>query len=120
MPELYRFVKDSLDCNPMLIYCNDIVISAEGSQQGDSLRGLEFCKSIQPNLLETGVRTTTGFVDDINMKGEVSSVASDVQAIIDSNPTMGLVLNASNCDYGQELQNDRQVLHLQGLQESRS
>ena len=35
-----------------------------------------------------------GFVDNINLKGELSSVARDVQAIIDSNPTTGLVLNA--------------------------
>ena len=45
MPELYRFVKDSLNCNPMLIYGDDIIISAESSQQGDPLSGLEFCES---------------------------------------------------------------------------
>ena len=32
MPELYRFVKDSLNCNPMLIYGDDVIISAECSQ----------------------------------------------------------------------------------------
>ena len=58
MLELYRFVKDSLDCNPMLIYDHDIIISAQGSQQGDPLSGLDFCESIQPTLLETEVRTT--------------------------------------------------------------
>ena len=87
MPELYRFVKDSLVCNPMLI-------SAEGSQQGHPLSGLEFCESVHPTLLEMEVRTTIGFVDDINLEGELSSVAKDVQAIIDSNPMTGLVLNA--------------------------
>ena len=35
-----------------------------------------------------------GFVDDINLEGKLSNVARDVQAIIDSNPTTGLVLNA--------------------------
>ena len=55
MPELYRFVKDSLEFNPMLIYGNDIIISAQGSQQGDPLSGLEFCESIQPTILETEV-----------------------------------------------------------------
>ena len=39
-----------------------------------------------------------GFVDDINLEGELSSVAGDVQAIIDSNPTTGLVLNARMCE----------------------
>ena len=41
MPELYRFLKDSLDCNPMDCYGDDI-ISAEGSQQSDPLSGLDF------------------------------------------------------------------------------
>ena len=34
------------------------IISAVGSQQGDSLSGLEFGESFQPTLLETEVRTT--------------------------------------------------------------
>ena len=38
-----------------------------------------------------------GFVDAINLEGEVSSVARDVQAIIDSNPMTQLLLNASEC-----------------------
>ena len=82
----------------MLIYGDDIIISAEGSQQGDLLNGLEFCESIQPTLLETEVRTTMGFVDDINLEGELSSVARDVQAIIDSIPTSGLVFNERKCE----------------------
>ena len=52
MPELYRFVQDSLDCNLKLIYGDNAIISVEGSQQGDSLSGLEFCESVQPILLE--------------------------------------------------------------------
>ena len=39
-----------------------------------------------------------GFVDDINLEGELSCFAIDVQAIIDSNLMTGLVLNASKCD----------------------
>ena len=90
MQELYRFVKDSLDCNPMLIYGDDIIISAEGSQQGDPLNELGFCESIQPTLLEMEIWTTMGFVDDINLEGELSSVVRDVQAIVNSNRRRGL------------------------------
>ena len=40
-----------------------------------------------------------GFVDDINLEGEVSRVArGDVQAIIDPNPMAGLVVNASKSE----------------------
>ena len=37
------------------------------------------------------------FVDNINLEGELSSVSRDIQAIIDSNPSTGLVLIASKC-----------------------
>ena len=43
MPELYRFSCDSLDCNPQLIFGENIIISAKGLQQGDPLSGLQFC-----------------------------------------------------------------------------
>ena len=57
------------------------------------------CESIQPTLLETEVRTTLGFIDDSNLEGELSCVAPrEVHAIIDSNPTTGLVLNISKCE----------------------
>ena len=39
-----------------------------------------------------------GFVDNIGLEGEISSVARVVQAIIDSNPLTGLLLNACKCD----------------------
>ena len=86
MLELYRFTCDSLDCYPQLIFVENIIISAEGSQQGDPLSGLQFCESIQPTLTEREAQTTLGFVDDINLEGEVSRVARDVQTIVDSRP----------------------------------
>ena len=97
MRELYRFVKDSLDCHQVLIHGDDIIL-AEGSQQGDPLRGLKYCESIQLILLEKKAGTMMAFVNDINLEGKVSSIARDVQSIIDSNPTTGLVLNASKCE----------------------
>ena len=57
IPELYRFVYDSLKSSTYLTYGDDIVISAEGSQQGDPLSGLEFSEAIQPTLLEHEART---------------------------------------------------------------
>ena len=50
MPELYRFVKDSLDCNLMLIYGDDIIISAEGSRKAIHSADLNFASpSSQPS-----------------------------------------------------------------------
>ena len=61
----------------MLLYGDDIIISAEGSQQDDPLSGLEFCEYIQSTLLQTEARTTMVLVDDINLEGELSSVVRD-------------------------------------------
>ena len=52
MPDLYRFTCDALHCNPQLIFGENIIISAEGSQQGDPLSGLQFCESIKSTLTE--------------------------------------------------------------------
>ena len=98
MPELYCFVHASLDCSPQLSYGNDIIASAEGYQQGDSLSNVEYCDVVQPTLMETTSRTKLGYVDDTNLEGRISAVANDVQHIIDSFPTTGLILNAHKCE----------------------
>ena len=84
MPALYCFTCDSSNCNPPLIFGENIIISVEGSQQGDSLSGLQFCESVQPTLTEREAQTTFWFDDDIDLEGEVSRVARDVQTIFDS------------------------------------
>ena len=48
-------------------------------------------------LLEREVQTTVGFVD-IDLEREISSVARDVEAIIDSHPSTDLLLNAHKCE----------------------
>ena len=72
MPERYRFVHDSLDCNRKLIYGDNVMLSAEGSQLGNPLNGLEFCEFVQPILLEREARITMGLIDDIDLEGEIS------------------------------------------------
>ena len=78
MPELYRFVHDSLGCNPKLIYGDNVIISTGGSQQGDPLTGILRVSPTDPTR-ERGTNHH-GFVDDINLEGEISSIAGDIQA----------------------------------------
>ena len=96
-PELYRFVHASLACNPTLTYGTEIIKAKEGSQQGDPLSSLEYCDAVQPTLLETNSRSKLGYVDDTNLEGKIVTDVEDVQIIIDSFSTTGLVLNASKC-----------------------
>ena len=71
---------------PKLIYGTYIIESAEGSQQGDPLNGLEFCETVHPTVSEGSSRTKLGFVDDFNLEGKISNVAKDVQRISDNRP----------------------------------
>ena len=81
----------------MIIIIN-VIISAEGSQQGDPHSDLQFCESIHPTLIEREAQTTLRFVDDIDLEGMVSRVARDVQTIVDSRPQTGLLLNIHKCE----------------------
>ena len=59
---------------------------------------LEYCDAVQPTLLETNSQIKLGYVDDTNLKGKIATVAEDIQIIIDSFTTTGMVLNASKCE----------------------
>ena len=79
MPELYRLIHASLSDSPKLSYNTYIIESAEGSQQGDRLSGLEFCDAVHPTLEESSSRTKLGYVNDFNLEGTISDAARDVQ-----------------------------------------
>ena len=98
MPELYRFTHASLACSPKLIYNTYTIESAEGSQQGDPLSGLEFCEAVYPTLSEGSARTKLGYVDDVNLDRKISNVAQDVQRIVDTQAKIGLVLDVQKCE----------------------
>ena len=100
MPELYPFTHSSLACAccPKLTYGTYIIESAEGSQQGDPLSGLQFCEMVHPTLSEGTAHTKLRFVDDFNLEGKISDAAEDDQTIIEALAATGLVLNRHKCE----------------------
>ena len=46
IPEIYRFVHASLDCNSKLAFSTYTILSREGCQQGDPLGSPVFCEAI--------------------------------------------------------------------------
>ena len=98
MPELYKFVLASHSCEAKLMFGEHIVLSREGSQQGDPLSAVEFCDAVHPTLQRCEARTKLGYMDDVKLEGKVQVVASEVQAIIDAYPETGLRLNPSKCE----------------------
>ena len=79
--------------NNNLIYNTYTIESAEGSQQGDPLSGLEFCEAVHPTLSELSARTKLSYVDAFILEGKISNVAQDVQRIVDTQAKTDLVVN---------------------------
>ena len=98
MPELYRFTLATYSCEPSLTFGDQAIPSREGSQQGDPLSGLEFCESIQPVINKLDSDLEIGFMDDLSLSSDLPTLAKDVKTIIDSEPVIGLRLNASKCE----------------------
>ena len=57
-----------------------IVLSREGSQQGDPPSTVELCDAIHHNLQKCEAKTKLGYMDNVKLEGQFQVVASDVQA----------------------------------------
>ena len=83
-PELYKFVLSSHSCEAKLTFGPYIILSREGSQQGDPLSGLEFCDIVHPILSESQTKMKLGYMDDFKIGERIQAVASDVARIMDA------------------------------------
>ena len=59
----------------VLGYMGRIIMSQEGSQQGDPLGPAMFCSTIQPLLLSLASELKEGYMDDLNLGGPEAQVA---------------------------------------------
>ena len=75
-----------------------IILSCEGSQQGDPLSRLEFCDTVHPILAESQSKMKLGYMDDFKPGGKIQAVASDIQRIIEAYKRNGLHLNTTTCE----------------------
>jgi len=98
IPELYRFAHASYSNRPLLRYGSSIILSEEGTQQGDPLGPLEFCLVLQPLLIKLKSDLRIGYLDDLTLGGKKDTVAADVQLIAEESKHMGLLLNRSKCE----------------------
>ena len=76
-PELHHFTFSTT-----LINGNQIILSREGSQQGDPLSSLEFFESIQPLLTEVNSEVDIGFMDDTSLLADLDTPEMDITKII--------------------------------------
>ena len=74
------------------------IISEEGPQQGDPLRGLLFCNTIHPLLRCMNSNLVEGYMDDITLGSKFDTVVEDVATMRTMGSTLGLHLNAKKCE----------------------
>ena len=98
LPGIYRFIHASLSCDSKLLYGQEIILSSEGTQQGDPLGSLEFCEAINDTLIQSVTNLTLAYIDDVNLEGPISEVADKVDFIINSHSNTGLCLNVQKCE----------------------
>ena len=98
LPELYPYIYASYAASSCLFYGQDTIHSNEGPQQGDPLGPLLFCNTIHPLLESLVSELTIGYLDDLTLAGDQSSVSEDVKRIQEKGTSMGLQLNVKKCE----------------------
>ena len=97
-PELFSYCYTAYAHPSMLFYGSDVVMSQEGTQQGDPLGPLLFSNTLQPLLQSLVSVLALGYLDDVTLGGSIDIVAADVQTIIAQGEAMGLCLNNMKCE----------------------
>ena len=81
-PELYNFVHATYNGAPVLQFGEFIILSAEGTQQGDPLSSAKFCLAIHPLLRGLISELKVGYLDDVTLSGPRQIVVDDIKTII--------------------------------------
>ena len=98
LPELFSYCFSSYGSSSFLFFGDKIILSQEGTQQGDPLGPLLFCNTIHPLLESLQSTLNLDYLDDVTLGGPMHVVASDVQRVVNIGTQMGLYLNLSKCE----------------------
>ena len=98
VPEILNFCRLAYSDVSHLLYEDQLILSSEGSQQGDPLGPLLFCLALQPliNCLESDL--VLGYLDDVSGGGDLLTVARDVSMVEEYGAALGLSLNRNKCE----------------------
>lgn len=97
-PELLPFVSSTVVDSSDLQFGEYILQSQEGAQQGDPLGPLYFCLVFKDILQSLRSELVLGYLDDVTMGGDASTVAADFIELEAAATTVGLVINRSKCE----------------------
>ena len=97
-PEIYNYISVSYSKISSLSFGDHTIDSAEGVQQGDPLGPLLFCIAIHPILTSCATELRIGYLDDITIGGEISTVGEEVSALKARAEELGLLINDSKTE----------------------
>ena len=69
VPSIYKFCHLAYSMPSSLLYEGQIIMSKEGSQQGDPLGPAQFCITLHPLLMSLTSELKVGFMDDLTLGG---------------------------------------------------
>jgi hypothetical protein len=98
LPELYAYCSSSYSQPSFLFYGSFVLLSQEGSQQGDPLGPLLFCNAIHALLTSLKSELSLSYLDDLTLGGAQTTVAGDIDEIVRVGSSMGLHLNTNKCE----------------------
>ena len=71
VPELHAYCRSADSQSSCLYFGPYIVLSEEGTQQGDPISSMLFCNTIHPVLSSLEASMKLGYLDDVNLGGTV-------------------------------------------------
>jgi hypothetical protein len=98
LPSLLKFTFSCYAHSSQLFFGDNIILSEEGTQQGDPLGPLLFCLSIHQLIQQLKSELNLWYIDDGTLGGDVQNLLSDVELIQSHGPPIGLFLNSGKCE----------------------
>ena len=93
LPEILNFVKVCYDQSSPVCFCDYLLLSVEGAQQGDTLGPLLFCLTARRLTRNISSEPNLWFLDDGSVGGVIDVLIRDFQTVRQQAAELGLIIN---------------------------
>ena len=98
LPELHPFVHLCYSKSSHLRFCDFLLSSDKGAQQGDPLGPMLYCMSTLQLTRVISSELNIWYLDDGTIGGQIDDLCRDVTAVKSIGESVGLQLNESKCE----------------------
>ena len=97
-PELYNYIHCSYGKTSYLFYGSSVIMSEDGTQQGDPEAPPLFAETIHTLVKQLESKIDIWYLDDGNSADDYKVVLQDLKNILKSEQIYGLTLNTEKCE----------------------